>query len=1290
MSDVKRRRVSSSTTTQSDCSDTEFNYIPLAQRKQQLLQQYNSNTQHHSHDAIDSKCSVDATHSHTSDSAQLTHHIQQQSLVEIALQLKKQQQHDKQLNNNDSNTNDVNKQSLEDEQQLINQLSRQKQPLMGIKQAATGIHTINTIHTGYTHMRCKYMRELEQNQLQRDLLLQQYGILVEGDNIPLPCIKFKYMRLPHTIINALHNKHILQPTPIQIQGLPVVLSGRDMIGIAFTGSGKTLVFTLPLIIFSLQYELKYQLKSHCGPIGIILCPSRELARQTYDIINYYTTALYSSGVWPQLHTLLSIGGISTREQMSVINQGVHMVVATPGRLLDLLKNKKLILSHCQYLALDEADRMIDLGFEDDIRELFDYITQSHQTVLFSATMPKRIQEFAVTSLYNPIIVNVGRAGAANLDVIQEVEYVQNDMKLTYLLQVLQKTAPPVLIFGSSHSDVDIIHEYLLQHGIDVCSIHGGKLQSERSAAIDSFKNARCDILVATDVASKGLDFMNIAHVINYDMPREIEDYVHRIGRTGRSGHTGIATTFINHDTSQSILLDLKYLLIESKQRIPPFLESVNDPYSTLQLNNKNETTGCAYCLTSDHQIYTSRGFIDIATVKQSDIILTYNKDNDCFEYQSQLYRNKYGLTGALDTCVVFAGDEAPKSVDLDNDAWSVCNIPTVIHREYTAANDQFLVGFSTSRGVANSSNAHVDLCVTAQHDMYVAQQGHIDFSMTAIKRSRVSIEAATETYKYGRGKFRVQNKDPSKFKAAAFTMLPSATTIELERKRLIQQKSIRTNSNTNKLCESCTAALGVSINMSKQSKHVKTEHHQQCLKLLQQMSDQSCKNTFTSTRDTTAYKFQHVASNGFRINQQINGVLYNHSVSDWYMKLPFVAALKLTCKQQVMAFMQLYGFWYGDGSMGVSEPRHTIVFVGRKSHDLEYVIELLGTLKLRRGCYAHDEKLNGDYTLHKQHVTSDFSDGCSSGNSSGERWRIEIWNCDWVNYYFTNPYVAAKYGIPYDITTDLAELYGIDHSITTTNELIVERVKSGKLYMFWWVWILTIDFSVAILNGLLRADSNYAGGKHADTDRWICQSSSTARDEVVRLCIQSGVRVYFQLAHDCNSEIVRTKPFTQSMVKQIVLKHVTHNDAQNKIIKYVMSYINACRTHNNWRISYSDQTRSTTSVVKAYQDVRRIDNYTGTVHCVTVPNGLILVRRIKYEYPYLNLFRGTGLPRAICELVAEYAEMEKHITYASSPTVVGNCGGLGHRVTECPKLQQLNKNKLQSAYGYDRIESSLQ
>jgi ATP-dependent RNA helicase DDX41 len=195
--------------------------------------------------------------------------------------------------------------------------------------------------------------------------------------------------------------------------------------------------------------------------------------------------------------------------------------------------------------MDEADRMVDVGFEEDMRTVFSYFKAQRQTLLFSATMPQKIQDFARTALVKPIIVNVGRAGAANLDVIQEVEYVKQEAKIVYLLECLQKTAPPVLIFAENKADVDDIHEYLLLKGVEAVSIHGGKSQEERDWAIRMFKDGKKDVMVATDVAGKGMDFADIQHVINFDMPAEIENYVHRIGRTGRSGKTGIATTFIN-------------------------------------------------------------------------------------------------------------------------------------------------------------------------------------------------------------------------------------------------------------------------------------------------------------------------------------------------------------------------------------------------------------------------------------------------------------------------------------------------------------------------------------------------------------------------------------------------------------------------------------------------------------------------------------------------------------------------------------------------------------------------
>merc|ERR1719440_788933 len=235
------------------------------------------------------------------------------------------------------------------------------------------------------------------------------------------------------------------------------------------------------------------------------------------------------------------------------------------------------MNMCKYLVLDEANRIMDMGFEEDLRNIMDFFSNQRQTLLFSATMPKKFQDFARGALVDSITVNVSRAGAANLDVIQEVEYVKLEARIVYLLECLQKTAPPVVVFCERKGDVDDVHEYLLLKGVEAVSIHGGKDQEERNDAIRRFKDGSKDVLVATDVAAKGLDFPDIQHVINFDMPSEIENYVHRIGRTGRCGKTGVATTFINKAVDESALLDLKHLLVEAKQRVPPVLQALDDP-----------------------------------------------------------------------------------------------------------------------------------------------------------------------------------------------------------------------------------------------------------------------------------------------------------------------------------------------------------------------------------------------------------------------------------------------------------------------------------------------------------------------------------------------------------------------------------------------------------------------------------------------------------------------------------------------------------------------------------------
>ncbi|GAK66488.1 dead-box protein abstrakt [Moesziomyces antarcticus] len=460
-----------------------------------------------------------------------------------------------------------------EEERKILEAHAARRKLASDLELAKGIQYTEPLTTTWTPP--SYIRT--RSELENEKLREKNHILADGVDIPPVITNFRDMKVPECVIEYLKTqKKIVKPSPIQMQGLPTAFAGRDMIGIAFTGSGKTLAFSLPIIMLACEEEKRLAFTRGEGPVGMIVCPSRELARQTFESIKGIADALVQGG-YPQIGVLLCIGGISMAEQQHTMSKGFHIVVATPGRLQDMLEKKKFALDGCKYLCLDEADRMIDMGFEDDVRNIMGFFKQQRQTLLFSATMPKKIQDFAEQSLIRPVIINVGRAGAASLDIIQEVEYVKQEAKMVYLLECLQKTAPPVIIFSDNKNEVDDIQEYLLLKGVEAVAIHGSKTQDEREYAIRAFKSGQKDVMVASGVASKGLDFNEIQHVINYTMPKEIEDYVHQIGRTGRSGKTGIATTFVNANTQEQTLLDLKYLLMEAKQRIPPFLAAIDDP-----------------------------------------------------------------------------------------------------------------------------------------------------------------------------------------------------------------------------------------------------------------------------------------------------------------------------------------------------------------------------------------------------------------------------------------------------------------------------------------------------------------------------------------------------------------------------------------------------------------------------------------------------------------------------------------------------------------------------------------
>ena len=433
-------------------------------------------------------------------------------------------------------------------------------------------------------------------------------ILVDGQNVPPPISKFENMNLPPGIVRYLVDvKNIYSPTPIQMQGMPVALSGRDMIGVASTGSGKTLSFLIPAVVVSLEAEdslSSKRLRPGEGPFVLILGPSRELQRQTYQIAQEMCDFALGKG---RMSFTLAIGGENKIVQLADHkSRGTHILIGTPGRVQDFLNSRQMSLSRCTMIVLDEGDRMMDEGFDDEVKKIIGYFEQRpRQTVLFSATMPRRVVDFAREALVDAVVVNVGRAGAASANITQYAQAVKRDERFVTLLEALERTTPPVLIFCTKNSDVDDVHEYLLLKGVEARGIHAGKSQQDRNQAVDEFKAKRAEVLVASDVAAKGLDFPQIEHVINFDMPADIETYVHRIGRTGRGGKKGVATTFVDMSGSPNFTLlgDLAGILREAKQRVPLFLTGGPEgEYEEPVAEEESSSVTCSVCGGFGHRI----------------------------------------------------------------------------------------------------------------------------------------------------------------------------------------------------------------------------------------------------------------------------------------------------------------------------------------------------------------------------------------------------------------------------------------------------------------------------------------------------------------------------------------------------------------------------------------------------------------------------------------------------------------------------------------------------------------
>ena len=349
---------------------------------------------------------------------------------------------------------------------------------------------------------------------------------------------FKELHISEPILKALEKKKYETPTPIQEQAIPVALEGRDMLGIAQTGTGKTAAFAIPLIQ---QLDQKQQKELRREIKALILTPTRELAIQIDECFRDY--AKYTD----LRHTVI-FGGVNQNPQIEKLKHGIDILIATPGRLLDLINQKHITLNHIQHFVLDEADRMLDMGFIHDIKRLLPLLPKRKQTLFFSATMPEVISQLSKSILYKPVRVEVAPVSSVVDTIEQSLYFVEKPQKSKLLLSILAKeTEKAVLVFSRTKHGADKIARVLNKNGIGCDAIHGNKTQGARQRALTNFKSGKIRVIIATDIAARGIDIANLGMVINYDLPDVPETYVHRIGRTGRAGHSGTALSFCSQE-----------------------------------------------------------------------------------------------------------------------------------------------------------------------------------------------------------------------------------------------------------------------------------------------------------------------------------------------------------------------------------------------------------------------------------------------------------------------------------------------------------------------------------------------------------------------------------------------------------------------------------------------------------------------------------------------------------------------------------------------------------------------
>lgn len=367
-------------------------------------------------------------------------------------------------------------------------------------------------------------------------------------------MNFNDLNIAPAILKALTKENYTQPTPIQEQAIPAVLAGRDLLGCAQTGTGKTAAFSLPTIQLLSQQPRKGSGKRQVR--SLILTPTRELALQILENMQAY-------GQFTDLRYTAIIGGVSQMKQEQALRQGADIVIATPGRLIDLINQKHIDLQHIQVLVLDEADRMLDMGFINDVKKIIALMPKKRQTLFFSATLPPEISKLVKTLLVDPVKVEITPVSSTAERIEQAIYKVDKDNKQNLLVHLLKdKAIVSALVFTRTKHGADRVVRGLNKVGITAAAIHGNKSQTARQNALSSFKSGSTRILVATDIAARGIDIDELSHVINFNLPNLPETYVHRIGRTGRAGLSGIAISFCERE-ELPYLKDIEKLIKKS-------------------------------------------------------------------------------------------------------------------------------------------------------------------------------------------------------------------------------------------------------------------------------------------------------------------------------------------------------------------------------------------------------------------------------------------------------------------------------------------------------------------------------------------------------------------------------------------------------------------------------------------------------------------------------------------------------------------------------------------------------